>query len=169
MIRRPAQQIKNKADKLVRFVFLSGSRESPPEDGRASGAEPCLAQFVKRNFVGEQGIEPCLREPESRVLPAYSSPPSKPIAASYPNLSNQSRKIHRNTFLQCREGEAERKQSRSNGICALQKCITSTSPSKQSKKIRRNNFLQCREGDGRAKANFQQKIMRFAKNYCGEF
>lgn len=33
-------------------------------------------QLLWRRFhsVGEQGIEPCLHEPESYVLPAYSSP-----------------------------------------------------------------------------------------------
>jgi len=30
-------------------------------------------------------------------------------------------------------------------------------------------LLQCREGDGRAKANFQQKIMRIAKSVIASF
>ena len=116
---------KKQSGQVSPFCFLSGSRESPPEDGRASGAEPCLAQFVKRKFVEEQGIEPCLHEPESCVLPAYSSPQSKSIIASYLNFSNQSRKIRRNNFLQCRAGDGRAKanfSAKNYALCKKRQC-----------------------------------------------
>ena len=69
----PASSGQRSADELVRHTTSAGRElTTPASSGLRSTTE--LPRLFKLYLVGVLGIEPSLHEPESCVLPAYSTP-----------------------------------------------------------------------------------------------